>query len=497
MGKATTFKDTRDTIDLFNTRFNENVTTRQNSMWSVILRTVKNLETDAAGNILTNNSNLKILRTLRGDLENVVIDPQYKKNVNTYLNSFEELKGINDKYYKSIASSGYTANKHIYKEVLASSAEATSNSLLESGISESVIKPIERVLSQNITTGANFVDLTDTLRREILGSSTVAGKLERYTKQITTDALNQFNANYNQAVSKDLALVFYFYNGALKETSRQYCKDMVNEGRYFHKIEVEDSASREWSGKIPGTGPSNIITNRGGFNCGHQWLAVDALSVPGDVVARNIANGNYQPTKKDDPVTFVENTAKKEGRQLQNRAEGIGAKSGGGIKKLNLKSRDSILRKMKSGDKLSDIKDSYRTTIYFDANTAAGKSKIRKVINDYNKSGVVSRVKNQVTPMGYTGTIINTNSASGLLGEVQVNTARMIYAKEPFAKKILGKDLFNSIKRRTGQEHGLGHTFYEDWRKIMDVKGKIPTDVEKRIADKLVKQSIKYYSHFK
>lgn len=291
MGKATTFKDTRDTIDLFNTRFNENVNTRQNSMWRIIFRTIKNLETDQSGNILANKDNLKILRTLRGDLKNVVISKQYKKNVSKYLNSFDELKGINDKYYKAIASGGYTANKHVYKEVLNSSIQATSNSLLESGITESVIKPIESVLTQNVTTGGNFQDLTDVLRKEILGDASGAGKLERYTKQITTDALNQFSANYNQTIATDLDLSFYYYNGGLKETSRQYCKDMVNDGRYFHKKEVEDSASREWAGKIPGTNASNIITYRGGYNCGHQWLAVDTSVVPKSVIQRAESKG--------------------------------------------------------------------------------------------------------------------------------------------------------------------------------------------------------------
>jgi len=291
MGRATTFKDTKDTINLFNTRFNENVNTRQNSMWRIISRTIKNLETDAAGNILTNNSNLKILRTLRGDLKNVVIDKAYKKNVNTYLNSFDELKGINDKYYKAIASGGYTANKHVYGEVLNASVNATKNSLLESGITESVIKPIESVLSQNVTTGGNFQDLTDVLRKEILGDASGAGKLERYTKQITTDALNQFNANYNQTIATDLDLQFYYYNGGIKETSREYCMDMVNDGRYFHKKEVEDSASREWAGKIPGTNASNIITYRGGYNCGHQWLAVDTSVVPKSVIQRAESKG--------------------------------------------------------------------------------------------------------------------------------------------------------------------------------------------------------------
>jgi hypothetical protein len=295
MGKSSTFKDTRDTIDFFKDRFTKNVVTSQNNMWKIILNTIKKLETDNDGNILTTNKNLKILRTLRGDIKRTIITPEYKKAVSRYLNGFNELKSINDFYYKAIASGTLNANKYVFREVLNSSIDATKNSLLDSGITESIIKPVENILSQNVTTGASFQDLTESLRGEILGDKDRLGKLERYSKQITTDSLNQFNANYNQTVSQDLGMEFYYYNGAIKNTSREYCKHVVKEGRYFHKKEVEKSASKEWSGKIPGTTSSNIFVYRGGYNCGHQWLAVATDVVPQSAKDRAESKGYYKP----------------------------------------------------------------------------------------------------------------------------------------------------------------------------------------------------------
>jgi hypothetical protein len=298
MGKSSTFKDTRDTIDFFKERFAKNIVTRQNDMWSTIFRTLKNLATDDAGNILTNSNNLKILRTLRGDIKRTIITSQYRKDLSRFLNGFNELKGINDTYYKAIASGALNANKQVFKEVVNFSIDATKNSLLDSGITESIIKPVENILSQNVTTGASFQDLTESLRGEILGDKDRLGKLERYSKQITTDSLNQFNANYNQTVSQDLGMEFYFYNGAIKNTSREYCKHVVKEGRYFHKKEVEKSASKEWSGKIPGTNSSNIFVYRGGYNCGHQWLAVATIAVPKSARDRAESKGYYEPPKE-------------------------------------------------------------------------------------------------------------------------------------------------------------------------------------------------------
>jgi len=302
MGKAATFKETRDTIDLFVDRFQKNVGTRQNDMWATIFKTIKKLETDEEGNILSNRKNLRILRTLRGDIKKTIITPAYKKDLNTFLGGFDELKDINDVYYRAIAGGVLNTNTQVLNEIKNFSITATKNSLLDSGITEELIKPVENILSQNITTGGSFQDLTEALRKDILGDSKTQGKLARYSKQITTDALNQFNANYNQALAQGLGLEFYFYNGAIKETSRTYCVGMVQGGehglpggRYYHKKEVERSASLEWAGKIPGTNSSSIFVNRGGFNCGHQWLAVDSIAVPKSARDRAESKGFFKP----------------------------------------------------------------------------------------------------------------------------------------------------------------------------------------------------------
>lgn len=91
--------------------------------------------------------------------------------------------------------------------------------------------------------------------------------------------------------------------------------------------------------------------------------------------------------------------------------------------------------------------------------------------------------------MGYTGNIVNITTNSGLTAEIQVNTARMIYAKEKpdAARSIIGEKLWNKIRSETGQEGGLGHTFYEAWR-VLDPKS--------REAKEILKKSREYYHHF-
>ena len=295
MSKHETFIETSNTIDLFSDRFNKNVGTRQKDMWTAVFKSIKNLDTDALGNILPNRNNLRTLRTVRGEISKMIITPQYKKDLSAFLGGFNELKGINDTYYKAIASGVLNENKEIFSVVKELSIDATKNSLLEAGINNEIIAPVERILTQNITTGGSLQDLSEVLRSQILGNKDNLGALERYTKQITTDSLNQFNANYNATVSADLGLEFYYYAGSIKDTSRKYCVDRVNEGRYFHKKEVEQTSTEQWGGKIPGTNASNIIIYRGGYNCRHQWLAVSSFSTPKSVRDRAEQKGFYKP----------------------------------------------------------------------------------------------------------------------------------------------------------------------------------------------------------
>ena len=76
-----------------------------------------------------------------------------------------------------------------------------------------------------------------------------------------------------------------------------------------------------------------------------------------------------------------------------------------------------------------------------------------------------------------------------MVAEIQVNTARMIYAKEKpaDARRVIGDKLWNQIHRETGLEGGLGHKFYEAYRVL---------DPESPEAKEILRQSREYYRHF-
>lgn len=175
---------------------------------------------------------------------------------------------------------------------------------------------------------------------------------------------------------------------------------------------------------------------------------------------------------------------------VQTTAVKIANKYGAIVTPINLKSEASIIRKIKSERENDsffapvDLKDTVRTTII------APNDKIGEIITELKSLGNFVRYKAQNTELGYTGNIINIETSQGLVAEIQVNTAKMIYAKEieSVAKAVIGERLWNEINRKTGINGGEGHVFYEKWRVIADKSSKKAIEIKKK--------SIAYYKNF-
>lgn len=184
--------------------------------------------------------------------------------------------------------------------------------------------------------------------------------------------------------------------------------------------------------------------------------------------------------------------ARSSGGEVQGLAESIAAGHNAICTPINYKSEASIKRKVLSRRIKDDsfmpenLTDCVRTTIIVDTR------QLKYVINELKAQESFYKYKPQKTILGYVGNIVNVKTNNGLVAEIQVNTAKMIYAKElpENAKAILGEKLWNKIHRETGIEGGLGHKYYEEWR----VMSKEEQQSAKGIA--LRKRSEEYYSHF-
>lgn len=164
--------------------------------------------------------------------------------------------------------------------------------LLDEGVDVNFINKIIEKLQINIANNSQLSDLIDELRLFVIGDAERLGTLKRYIKQVSTDSLSQFSANYQQVLTQNLGLEFYKYSGNTIEDTRPFCRQRVN--KIFHKKEIEKWAGLTWQGKIKGTNSSNIFIYRGGWNCRHQLIGINTIFVPKTVIRRNIANGNYK-----------------------------------------------------------------------------------------------------------------------------------------------------------------------------------------------------------
>lgn len=201
---------------------------------------------------------------------------------------------------------------------------------------------------------------------------------------------------------------------------------------------------------------------------------------------KGMLNGYYL----DKAIKETMARARLSGSEVQKLAEEIANRFGATCTPINFKGAESISRKVlfERGEHPTltpdSLKDTVRTTIVVPRNSIPG------VISMLEKSDLFLRHKTQITSLGYTGHIVNIRTKNGTVGEIQVNTPKMIYAKEKpaEARRILGEDLWNKIREETRMEGGLGHKFYEAYRVL---------DPESAEAKQILRQSYEYYKHFK
>lgn len=203
------------------------------------------------------------------------------------------------------------------------------------------------------------------------------------------------------------------------------------------------------------------------------------------------------PNKNNIPLSVRKaiRTAHAAGPGTQAIAESVAREYGARVTPLNYKTASSIMRKMHDeGKKIGDLTDIARTTII------APRGQVNNIVKRLEKGGfrgyTVKRVKRQKFDTGYTGNIINlTHNRTGHVTEVQVNTPKMIYAKEKYkdAYKILGGAEMRRIHRETGQPAGWGHALYEDERTHKKGRNNGHGD-SKRVRSASLSSG--YYAHF-
>jgi len=235
-------------------------------------------------------ANLKIVSNIKSKLMNVILTDTYKSGVKAFLKSFNDITTLQNEYWRGVEKN--FKPRSILKQIKQLAIEDTAAKLMESGIDANVAQPIKDILTANITQGGSYKQLKAQLKEAVTNTESGAGLLDRHTKQVTVDSVNQYNRNYTQIVSSDLGFEWFAYQNTLINTSRPFCIAM-HEKRYFHISEIPDLLQAKNltylhpktgkrlavrlnpktnlpDGMYPNTNASNFLTLLGGYNCGHQ-----------------------------------------------------------------------------------------------------------------------------------------------------------------------------------------------------------------------------------
>jgi hypothetical protein len=283
------FSDIIKTVDKAIEKFNSKIPAAQKRMYEGIADELKRLDTNN-GKIKATVANLKIIQSIKNKLTRLIITPEYIKDVKEFVSQFNVITKLQNEYWQSVEEK-FTP-RVLLKEIRKQAISDTVKGLTSSGIGGAISDQIATILRTNITTGGSYAQLTEQLREKVLNTKT-DGALAKYAKQITTDALHQYSAQYSQTVSSDLNFEWYSWQGSEIMTSRPFCQAMVENNRYFHisqvpnllkgldaqgnRLKYKDNKTGKEStvgiyektdlpkGFIPGTNAANFFINLGGF----------------------------------------------------------------------------------------------------------------------------------------------------------------------------------------------------------------------------------------
>ena len=284
-----------DTIEAAVDDFNSAIPDIEKSVMDDVQLLIKGLDLKN-GSISNSVDNLRIIGNIKKRLEKIILNNGYLDKVQTLIDNYSTIAALNNDYFKTMTSEFKPTQ--LLAEIQNQSVDAVLDMLTESGLTVNVINKVQDILRQNITTGASYNSLVTQMGDFLLTSQGSDGALYKYTQQITTDALNQFSRQYHSSIANQLGYKWYIYTGSNKRTTREFCKYLTAQ-LYVHESQLPDIVSGDIDGHqckiseatglpygmIEGTNSSNVLVYAGGYNCGHQFYAVDEMMVPESVKA--------------------------------------------------------------------------------------------------------------------------------------------------------------------------------------------------------------------
>lgn len=286
-----------DFVDQSIDDFNSKIPSIQKDSYRKIELLLKELDVEGK-RVLPTTKNIAILAKLKIELKKVIVSPEYKDAVDTFVKTYDKVDDLQQEYFSTINKKFKPSV--VFKQVRKLALESVKEDLLGAGVQANVVDKGYNILLNSITNsqGVLFSDMTEQMRSFLLNDKQTDGSLARYAHQKAFDNLQQYNRRYAQFASDDLGLVFYQLVGPLKQTSREACIEMIAAKKngcmkFIHVSQFDDILRGQICGKqlkldkktglplgfYPDTTVSNLVVRANGYECAHQYMPVSTAIV--------------------------------------------------------------------------------------------------------------------------------------------------------------------------------------------------------------------------
>lgn len=308
------FNDILKEIDRSINRFNKGIPEAQKAMYQELVSELRRL--DLKGDtIKATVANLKVIQSIKNKLTKLILTDDYMADVKEFVKSFNTVSTLQNDYWKGVEDKFKPTP--LLAEIRTQAIGDTVKQLTEAGIGANIGDRITDILRTNITSGGSYKALNAQLLESLTDTEKSDGLLTRYSKQITTDSIQQYNRQYTQQAAAGLDFEWYAYQGSDIKTTRPFC-DAMTDLRYFHVSEIprllraedlyymKDGVKAKVpiyektglpAGMIEGTNAENFFIRAGGYNCGHAIRPVPERNVPLDIRDRVYNTLAYQQWK--------------------------------------------------------------------------------------------------------------------------------------------------------------------------------------------------------
>lgn len=226
------------------------------------------------GKIEFDDQNIDIVSTIDKTIIDAIQSSEFPSAIAEYLRDFETIKKFNFDIHKDVNDLSEQELEDLISPVQKTAVQSTLDGLTGSGVNANFVEPVRQGIFQNIAAGTSKSDLEKYLTNYILGNPDVDGLYSRYIKQVSRDALNQFDGQVNSRIAEEFDLDAFRYVGSLIDDSRSQCIRWVKK-RILEKSDLPSEiawANNNGSGMISGTNAENFAVFRGGYNCRHSAI---------------------------------------------------------------------------------------------------------------------------------------------------------------------------------------------------------------------------------